>query len=57
MDYQLDINDSEILDFLTDSENFTKDNLLENIDKDTTDEKKLVKLLPSIIVNMQKKIK
>ena len=57
MDYQLDINDNEILDFLTDSNNFTKENLLDNIDKDTTDEKKLVKLLPSIIANMQKKNK
>ena len=57
MDYQLDINDNEILSFLTDSSNFKTENLLENIDKDTKDEKELVKLLPSIIMNMQKKNK
>lgn len=57
MQQELHKSDNEILKFLTDSSNFRSDNLLENIDTQSKNEMELIKLLPSILMNLQKKSK
>ena len=57
MAYLLHDSDNEILNFLGNSENFTNDNLLKEINTDISNEKELIKLLPYIITTSKIKKK